>query len=440
MSDTSPPKQVPDTVAWLTSRATIRPVTRLPSTRLITLLLVSILLTGTLLSQQPEPAQPPPPVKRIAQGYLYIEPNQARFECLLDLTTALEWLAIPDLVGEVLPSSAASIITAKAAALAAPWCSARTEGISVISNLTLTQLVRGEPGRTLPLKPSDPIPVAETMLGFMWEIPVAPHPQKLAVSWQGFIDHVNSLPVTLFFGSVSETQNLATFSPNLRWENGGRLPPPPPLVAVPLVPEKSTIPIRLGAILWITFGLLYFLFLRKPGRWLPTGALPFLCVWVLGALLTYPLVIIKIPAPGSTKSSDITTNTQAEAIVSPLLRNIYRAFDNRQESTIYDILARSADGPLLRQLYLDIISALSLDESEAARVHVAEFSSEVEEVSPSKKDGSFTAKTSWSALGTVGHWGHSHTRTNVNLGRITISPINGSWRITALEMLDQRRL
>jgi hypothetical protein len=187
-------------------------------------------------------------------------------------------------------------------------------------------------------------------------------------------------------------------------------------------------------------GLLYLIFLRKPGRWFPTGALPFLCVWILGALLTYPLIIIKFPVPGSTQSTGITTATQADAIVSPLLRNIYRAFDNRQESTIYDILARSADGPLPKKLYLDIIAALSLDESESARVHVAEFSSEVEEVSPGKTDGSFTAKTSWSALGTVGHWGHSHTRTNVNLGRVTVSPINGSWRITALEMLDQRRL
>ena len=88
MSDTSPPKQVPDTVACSRHRANIRPVTRLPTARLITLLLVSALLPWTLLSQQPEPAPTPPPVQRIAQGYFYIEPNQARFECLLDLTTA----------------------------------------------------------------------------------------------------------------------------------------------------------------------------------------------------------------------------------------------------------------------------------------------------------------------------------------------------------------
>jgi hypothetical protein len=408
-------------------------VTCPPPTRLI-ILLACALLPWCLHAQQTAP------VKRIAQGYLYIEPNQARFECLLDLTTALEWLAIPDLTGEVLPASAAEIITTKAAALAAPWCAARAEDVAVSSNLVLTQLVRGEPGRTLPLKPGDSIPVAEIMLGFMWEIPVAPHPQKLSVAWHGFIDHVDSLPVTSFFGSTSESQKLASFAPNLRWTNEGRLPPPPPLVAVPPVPEQPTIAIRLGAILWCTFGLLYFVFLRKPGRWLPTGALPFLCVWALGALLTYPLVIIHIPAPGSVSTVAVSSPPQAEVIVAPLLRNIYRAFDHRQESTIYDLLARSAEGPLLKQLYLDIISALSLDESEAARVHVAEFTAEVQEVTPGKTHGSFIAKTSWSALGTVGHWGHSHTRTNVNLGLVTVSPIRGSWRITALEMLDQRRL
>ncbi len=409
--------------------------------RLLLLILLLLLLPFGFVpssAQQTEPSQAS--IKRQAQGYLYIEPNLARFEFLIDLTTALEWLALPDLTGETLPATAANSIIPKASALAATWCSARAEHLPLQATLVLTQIVQGEPGRTFPLKAGDPISKSTAMLGFMWEIPISPHPQMLQVSWQGFIDHVTSLPVTAFFGSTSESHTLSPAIPTLTWTNQDRLSPPPPLASVPALPEVRYIPVPLGSILWFCFGLLFFIVLRIKGHRFPGGATPFICVWLLGALLTYPLIFLKIPAPGSAAPTPISTPAEAEAIASPLLRNIYRAFDHRQESTIYDLLARSADGPLLKQLYLDTISALSLDESEAARVHVAEFTAEVEEVTPHPDDGSFTAKTSWSALGTVGHWGHSHTRTNVNLGRVTIRPVEGSWKITALEMLDQRRL
>jgi hypothetical protein len=393
---------------------------------LLLILLVLLLPFGFVPSsaQQTEPSQAS--IKRQAQGYLYIEPNLARFEFLIDLTTALEWLALPDLTGETLPATAANSIIQKASALAATWCSARAEHLPLQATLVLTQIVQGEPGRTFPLKPGDPISKSTAMLGFMWEIPISPHPQMLQVSWQGFIDHVTSLPVTAFFGSTSESHTLSPAIPTLTWTNQDRLSPPPPLASVPALPEVRYIPVPLGSVLWFCFGLLFFIVLRIKGHRFPGGATPFICVWLLGALLTYPLIFLKIPAPGSAAPTPISTPAEA--------------FDHRQESTIYDLLARSADGPLLKQLYLDTISALSLDESEAARVHVAEFTAEVEEVTPHSDDGSFTAKTSWSALGTVGHWGHSHTRTNVNLGRVTIRPVEGSWKITALEMLDQRRL
>ena len=392
------------------------------------------------MSSGQTPQITPPPFKRQAQGYLYIEANQARFEFLVDLTTALEWLDLPNPPDGTLPSTTADTLIPKAAALAATWCSSQADNAPLSTRLSLTQLVRGEPGRTFPLKTGDPIPISETLLGFMWEIPLSPHPQNLQLLWQGFIEPVSSLPVTAFFGSTSEPHTLTPSAATLVWTNQGRLPPPPPLASVPALPEAHRIVLPLASLLWLCGGLFFALSRRLSGKHLPGGPAPFLGVLLLGGLLTYPFFKTSFPVPGSAKTSSITTLPAAEAITAPLLRNIYRAFDHRQESTIYDLLARSADGPLLKQIYLDIISALSLDDSEAARVHVAEFTAEVEEIIPGPGDGSFTAKTAWSALGTVGHWGHSHTRTNVNLGLVTIRPVGGSWKITGLEMLEQRRL
>jgi len=376
--------------------------------------------------------------QRKAQAYLYVEPFQGRFEVLIDLRTALEWLAIPDLSGPTLPAAAATTITEKAEALAQTWLLVRTGASAADTRLALTQLVIGEPGRTLPYQLGSPITVADSMLGFMWEFALEDHPQNLTLFWKGFIENVPTLPITAYFGRASEKSQLTENASSYDWNNNGRLDPPKPLASVPQLPEQQYWSLRLGSLIWITGGLVFYLFTRLRRRGLPGGAMPHIGVWIVGALLTAPLLVLRIPT-GEIVTPRIEEVAEGQSVVSPLLRNIYRAFDHRDESTIYDLLARSADGPLLKQLYLDIIAALSLDEAEAARVHVAEFAAEVEAVTPASDNG-FIALTAWSALGSVGHWGHTHTRTNVNQAKITVHPVGGAWKITAIEMLEQRRL
>ncbi len=410
----------------------------IPQTRprlvcLLAALQAAALLTSTGQELAPQAAD------RIFQGYLYIEPYQARFECLLDLRTALELLAITDLKDEELSTDSAAAVLEKARQLAEPWCTLNSENGPAASRLVLRQFVLGEPGRTLPLPQGAPIKMSGTMLGLMWECPLGAEPQSVQVSWQAFNESLSKLPVTLFFGRTRETASLDPTTPTLVWENQSRLPPSKPLAMVPPLPEPPALVLPLASLVWILIGALAGAYLwskrRLPNRaWLAGWT----AVWLATGIAISPWLVIRLPRPGSVAAPSLSTAPEADPIVSPLLRNVYRAFDHRHESDIYDVLARSADGPLLKKLYLDIIAALSLDEAEAARVHVAEFACEVLEVIP--KGTGFTAKTSWSALGTVGHWGHSHTRTNVNLGLVTVQPAQGAWKITGLEVLDHRRL
>ncbi len=471
---TSRPAQVRDALASPIRDATVRPVTP----RLVCHLVHLILLLAAALPVAAQ-AQADGP-KRIAQGYLYLEPYQARFECLLDLRTVLDWLDIPGTRDGALPADTAAAVLAKTATQAATWCAFRAGDSDAESRLAITQFVQGEPGRTLPMPAGGAVSVNGTMLGLMWECPLGAEPQTVQVAWQGFIPPIERLPVTLFFGREKETATLTASDPAHRWHNNGRLPRPKPLATVPPPPERATFPLPLGALAWTAVCLLAAaLLLRKhpererrhpeperprseperprseerecphsqPNPPAPKNRLLRLAllalIWLPGVYLTAPLLSPRIPRPGASGQPKIQDKTQAEQIVAPLLRNVYRAFDHRRESDIYDVLERSADGPLLKKLYLDIIAALSLDEAEAARVHVAEFAAEVQEVLPAAENGNrnaFTAKTSWTALGSVGHWGHSHTRTNVCLGEVTVEPVRGEWKITRIEMLDQRRL
>jgi hypothetical protein len=166
--------------------------------------------------------------------------------------------------------------------------------------------------------------------------------------------------------------------------------------------------------------------------------MPFLATWILGAVLSWPLLNINLT--GSAIIPEIKETSAAEAILTPLLRNVYRAFDHRAESEIYDVLALSVDGELLRKLYLETIQALTLDGREGTRVTISEFSADILKVTPSTQDEGFITEVQWTALGTVGHWGHSHTRVNRYTAKVTVSPIQSAWKITQLDVTEARRL
>jgi hypothetical protein len=128
-----------------------------------------------------------------------------------------------------------------------------------------------------------------------------------------------------------------------------------------------------------------------------------------------------------------------EEVVGGLLHNIYRAFDFRQEEQIYDVLARSVDGELLTRIYLDTRRGLELANQGGARAKVKEIA--LSELSAERVDaGGFAAVATWTVNGSVGHWGHIHQRTNQYRAELTVRPLDGSWKLTEIEILEQERL
>ena len=52
----------------------------------------------------------------------------------------------------------------------------------------------------------------------------------------------------------------------------------------------------------------------------------------------------------------------------------------------------------------------------------------------------FLFHAKWTAMGTVGHWGHIHMRKNQYDANITVEPVEGAWKITGLELLEEKRI
>ena len=134
------------------------------------------------------------------------------------------------------------------------------------------------------------------------------------------------------------------------------------------------------------------------------------------------------------------SNRNAKTIVTGLLKNVYRAFDYREESVIYDTLERSASGELLAQIYLETRKGLELQSQGGARVKVKNVEVlNIRTTSLSDEVG-FVSRCTWNVSGSVGHWGHIHQRTNQYQADLTVKPVDGMWKMTDLELLQEERL
>ena len=43
-------------------------------------------------------------------------------------------------------------------------------------------------------------------------------------------------------------------------------------------------------------------------------------------------------------------------------------------------------------------------------------------------------------MGSVGHWGHIHFRENQYEANISVEPVDGAWKISGLELLEEKRI
>ena len=372
------------------------------------------------------------------QGYLYIEPYQTRVEVLFDMPLALDWLAMEGLKFAPLDEAAQQRITERAKVLATDWCEVQATSMRAQGNLVDVVIVKGRPGATLPMKDGEPVEPKEAMLGFMWEFATPPAPGSINLHWKGFIPGADDLPVTVHFGSKTESMFLSRNLPMAKWVNNGRLPRPDALAKVPTFESTPPLNIPVGLLVWLAGGLIFYIAIKRADYKLPGGSTAYFFVWILGAAMMSRLLVL--PMGGGSQAPEITTTEDAQSILDPLLRNTYRAFDHRSESDIYDVLERSIGGELLRELYLETIKALTLEGREGTRTQVTDFEARVDSVAAIPDGDGFTAECEWTVLGKISHWGHPHTRVNRYTAEVTVTPSDGEWKIDAIDVRDARRL
>lgn len=217
--------------------------------------------------------------------------------------------------------------------------------------------------------------------------------------------------------------------------------------AVPELAElaPSTTWIRVPILLVLTiFGQLsVLLWIAKSGATRAKKALLLLSVPVMLVTLIFDDVA-RVPVWTSVSPPKTLAADDAIEVFRPLHANIYRAFDYRTESEVYDALARSVTGEMLDTLYNQVYRSLIMIEEGGAVSSVQDVrlnETTVEAVGGLESGArGFTVQARWQVDGVVNHFGHSHWRTNEYLARFGVVETQDGWRIASHEPLEQHRL
>ncbi|WP_420863247.1 hypothetical protein [Algirhabdus cladophorae] len=142
-------------------------------------------------------------------------------------------------------------------------------------------------------------------------------------------------------------------------------------------------------------------------------------------------------APGLDPMTIAEAQAEFWRLTPALLLEVYDAFGQTEENTIYDTLATVTSGDALEYLYLERVGAMAgggLEEADQTIHEIKLLNTQV-----SRNKASLAIDASWQVVGTVGHAEHLHVRGNTYSADLLVSPVDGAWRITDFELLDVNR-
>ncbi len=142
------------------------------------------------------------------------------------------------------------------------------------------------------------------------------------------------------------------------------------------------------------------------------------------------------PVKGSLKSM---LSRDGKALVGSLLANIYRAFDFRDDEAVYDALATSIQGDLLRDMYLRIKRTLLVAEQGGAIATVTSVETTELNLDKSAREPS-TFVVQWQVTGVTEHWGHVHTRTSQYRARLRLAEKDSQLRLAYFQLLEENQI
>jgi hypothetical protein len=363
-------------------------------------------------------------------GFIYVEPFEVRKEIIVRPYDIQQWVDLGLEGQDLIRVDQQEEIKRKVVEFLEPHFKVKIDGVPVEGTLDRVNFLRRTLTASTVIDNQD-IDLLPATLGIIYVFPTEGLPQSVEMLWDIFSEKMQRVPAA----SVDQAGPLPVIlEPDfniLRWDNFLKHPDIPTLVDIQSPPDIIQKVAAWGQ--WVMLGLsllalAYIFRSRKAGSGLPGTALTALAICALLAVFL-----------GYQNRQSRLNPERLDQLVGDLLHNVYRAFDYRGEEVIYDVLAQSASGDLLTDIYLETRRGLELASQGGARVKVKDIELLESALIDSQGD-SLTVESRWNVFGSVGHWGHIHQRKNGYHARLEISEIDGAWKLTGLEILEEERL
>ncbi len=367
------------------------------------------------------------------QSYLAVEPFEVRHEALLRLQDVAAEIGVPTWEG-YLEIAAQDDVARRLAEFVAARTTVEIDGAPVDGLIDRASFMTVDAQGVLPRQTPVREALDQAFVGVTVVYLTSGMPEEVTLAWTTFPTGLSAIPATAIDPESSRSTTLTADEPALRWRNELMESPIPTVAAVSVEPPELPLPLLSLPLVGLTVVLMA---VGSRGRHRNKSFAAARVTLALACVFA-PLAQVSIALPASV--GRVTSPHQARRVLASVLPNVYRAFEFRDEGPAYDRLAVAVTGETLSDVYLEHRRSLVMEKRGGVRARVdAVEVLDVGAVEP-RDDGGFDAEASWTVGGTVTHFGHRHFRQNRYDTRVAVVPVDGTWKISSIEILEQERV
>jgi len=376
-------------------------------------------------------------------SFIYIEDFEVRHEILMPLKTLEQWFRIDRRDDEFLEIEEQNAALEPIEQFFAEGNPVEIDGIRVRPVLNRVEFFGLDRRDLARVAQRQRVSAVSARVGVILSYRTMGPPDNVKITWDQYNLHLWTVPAVIYVGDDIRRFEFVQYGEPFEWSSPGREPMPPIQGVSAAAADKP-------ALFWVPAGPLACLvalimagavLMTARARWLSYVAT--FCVLGGIAAITAPFTMVQVHNPWHRPAA--IAEPTAHLIFATLHKNIYRAFDYRRESDIYDALAASVDGKLLSDLYVRIRQGLAMQEQGGAVSRIQAVELVEGTLRPNDWPGNanprgFSYYCRWQVEGTVEHWGHIHTRLNEYEATFLVEPRHDQWKITRLEVLNEKRV
>jgi hypothetical protein len=363
-------------------------------------------------------------------GFIYVEPYEVRKEIIVRPADMQQYVDLGLAGATTIPADRHQDIKDKVVAYLADHFPVKIDGEPVEGSIDRVNFLRRTLRNSVVVDNQD-LDLLPATMGVIYVFPTDGLPDNVEMEWDIFSEKTPTIPAS----TVDQAGPLPVIlEPDfnvLHWQNFLKFPELPTLAEIETPP--NTLQQIAAWARWplLALSIVLFALLLRSLR-VNRGAVR---NWAIAGVPALGLTLLLFHQHRQVDMND----ERLGQLVGDLLHNVYRAFDYRGEEIIYDVLEKSVSGDLLTDIYLETQKGLELANQGGARVKVK--TTQINSAELLARDGNrLTIAGDWNVSGSVGHWGHVHQRSNGYRANLEISEIDGAWKLTGLEILEEQRL